>query len=204
MPSLLAGCPRSWQDNGMVRPFHFIGLVGQNEVFSFTRKERTMDKITRIGIDLGKRVFHVTALDATDEVVERKRFGRAELRAYLAKLPVPCEVALEACGSAHHWGRVAQGLGHTVRLMSPQFVLPYVKSNKNDVQRRRCDRRGGGPSLDAICGGQGGGFAASSAVASCAAVGGQGPHRARQPDSWICAGVWGGLAEGTECDAPAS
>ena len=53
----------------MVRPFHFIGLVGQNEVFPFTRKERTMDKITRIGIDLGKRVFHVTALDATDEVV---------------------------------------------------------------------------------------------------------------------------------------
>ena len=92
-----------------------------------------MDKITRKGIDLGKRVFHITALDASDEVVERKRLGRAGLRAYLAKLPVPCEVALEACGSAHHWGRVAQGLGHTVRLMSPQFVLPYVKSNKNDV-----------------------------------------------------------------------
>ena len=92
-----------------------------------------MDKITRIGIDLGKRVFHVTAVDASDRVVERKRFSRAGLRSYLARLPVPCEVALEACGSAHHWGRVAQGLGHTVRLMSPQFVLPYVKSNKNDV-----------------------------------------------------------------------
>ena len=92
-----------------------------------------MDKITRVGIDLGKRVFHVTAVDGSDRVVERKRLGRAGLRSYLAKLPVPCEVAMEACGSAHHWGRLAQGLGHTVRLMSPQFVLPYVKSNKNDV-----------------------------------------------------------------------
>ncbi len=78
-----------------------------------------MDKITRVGIDLGKRVFHVTAVDASDRVVERKRLGRAGLRSYLAKLPVPCEVALEACGSAHHWGRFAQGRGHTARLMSP-------------------------------------------------------------------------------------
>lgn len=92
-----------------------------------------MDKITRVGIDLGKRVFHVTAVDASGRVVERKRCGRVGLRSYLARLPVPCEVALEACGSAHHWGRYAQGLGHAVRLMSPQFVLPYVKSNKNDV-----------------------------------------------------------------------
>ena len=78
---------------------------------------------------------------ATDEVVERKRFG-PELRAYLAK---PGECA-GRCGSAQSRGRVAQGLGHTVRLMSPQFVLPYVKSNKNDVNR---PSRGGGPSLDA-------------------------------------------------------
>ena len=92
-----------------------------------------MDKITRVGIDLGKRVFHVTALNGADRVVERKRFGRAGLRAYLARLPIGCEVAMEACGSAHHWGRHAQGLGHAVRLMSPQFVAPYVKSNKNDV-----------------------------------------------------------------------
>ena len=92
-----------------------------------------MNKITRVGIDLGKRVFHLTAVDAADEVVERKRLSRVGLRAYLAKLPASCEVAMEACGSAHHWGRMAQGLGHTVRLMSPQFVLPYVKSNKNDV-----------------------------------------------------------------------
>ena len=92
-----------------------------------------MDKITRVGVDLGKRVFHVTAVDASGRVVQRKRFGRAGLRSYLAQLPVPCEVSLEACGSAHHWGRFAQGLGHAARLMSPQFVLPYVQSNKNDV-----------------------------------------------------------------------
>ena len=51
----------------------------------------------------------------------------------MAKLPVPCEVALEACGSAHYLGRYAHALGHTARLKSPQFVLPYVKSNKNDA-----------------------------------------------------------------------
>ena len=92
-----------------------------------------MDKITRVGIDLGKRVLHVTAVDAAGRIVERKRFGRVGLRSHLAKLPVPCEVALEACGSAHCWGRYAHALGHTARLMSPQFVLPYVKSNKNDA-----------------------------------------------------------------------
>ena len=92
-----------------------------------------MDNITRVGIDLGKRVLHVTAVDASGRIVHRKRFGRVGLRSYLAKLPVPCEVALEACGSAHYWGRYAHALGHTARLMSPQFVLPYVKSNKNDA-----------------------------------------------------------------------
>ena len=61
--------------------------------FHFAEKERTKDRITRVGIDLGKRVFHVTAVDACDRVVERKRLGRVRLRSYLAELP--CEVALD-------------------------------------------------------------------------------------------------------------
>ena len=92
-----------------------------------------MEKVTRVGIDLAKKVFHVTAVDAVGAIVERKRLRRAGLQSYLALLPEGCVVAMEACGSAHHWGRLAVRNGHRVRLMSPQFVVPYIKSNKNDV-----------------------------------------------------------------------
>ena len=92
-----------------------------------------MDEITLIGIDLAKRIFHVTARDAGGAVVERKRLRRAGLQSYLAQLPAGCAVAMEACGSAHHWGRLARRLGHRALLMSAQFVAPYVKSNKNDA-----------------------------------------------------------------------
>ena len=92
-----------------------------------------MDNVTRIGIDLGKRVFHVTAVDADGEVLERRRLRRAQLETYLARLPAGRVVAMESCGGAHHWARLAQRHGHRAQLMSPQFVKPYVKSNKNDV-----------------------------------------------------------------------
>ena len=92
-----------------------------------------MENVARVGIDLAKRVFHVTAVDAEGAVVERKRLRRAQLRSYLARLPRGCVVAMESCGGAHHWARLAQWHGHEARLLSPQFVKPYVKSNKNDV-----------------------------------------------------------------------
>ena len=92
-----------------------------------------MEKVTWVGIDLAKKVFHVTTVDETGAIVERKRLRRSGLQSYLALLPRGCEVAMEACGSAHHWGRLALRHGHRVRLMSPQFVVPYIKSNKNDV-----------------------------------------------------------------------
>ena len=92
-----------------------------------------MNDIRRVGIDLAKKVFHVTAVDERGGVVERRRLRRAGLQSYLARLPRGCVVAMEACGSAHHWGRLAGQHGHDVRLMSPQFVVPYVKSNKNDL-----------------------------------------------------------------------
>ena len=92
-----------------------------------------MEKVTRVGIDLAKKVFHLTAVDDTGAVVERKRVRRAGLQSYVARLPRGCIIAMEACGSAHHWARLAARHGHRVRLMSPQFVVPYIKSNKNDV-----------------------------------------------------------------------
>ena len=92
-----------------------------------------MENVARVGIDLGKQVFHVTAVDAAGEVVERRRFRRPGLQGYLSALPRGVVVAMESCGGAHHWARWLLRLGHRPLLLSPQFVKPYVKSNKNDV-----------------------------------------------------------------------
>jgi transposase len=88
--------------------------------------------ITTVGIDLAKNVFQVHGVDARGKVVLRKQFKRDQLARFFVNLP-PCLIGLEACASAHHWGRVLEGFGHTARLMAPQFVKPYVKANKNDV-----------------------------------------------------------------------
>ena len=92
-----------------------------------------MTDIKRVGIDLAKTVFHVTAVDEAGAVVARKRFRRAGLHSYLTLLPSGCLVAMEACGSAHHWARLALHLGHKVLMMSPHKVAPYTNANKNDV-----------------------------------------------------------------------
>ena len=91
-----------------------------------------MTNITRVGIDLAKKIFHVTAMDESGQMAERKRFRRAQLQSYLALLPPGCVVAMEACGNSHHWGRLAQCQGHRVMLMSPHKVAPYMHRNKND------------------------------------------------------------------------
>ena len=89
-------------------------------------------KITTVGIDLAKNVFQVHAVDERATVVLRKQVRRDQMTAFFANLP-PCVIGMEACGSAHHWARTLKSFGHDARLMSPQFVKPYVKSNKNDV-----------------------------------------------------------------------
>ncbi len=89
-------------------------------------------KITTIGVDLAKSVFQVHGVDERGKAVLRKQLRREQMAEFFAQLP-PCLVGMEACGSAHHWARVLQGQGHTVRLIAAQFVKPYVKSNKNDV-----------------------------------------------------------------------
>lgn len=89
-------------------------------------------KITTVGIDLAKNVFQVHGVDGRGTVVLRKQLRRDQVTAFFANLP-PCVIGMEACGSAHHWARTLRRLGHDARLISPQFVKPYVKSNKNDV-----------------------------------------------------------------------
>jgi len=87
--------------------------------------------IVILGIDLGKTVCSVAGLDAQGEVVLRKRLQRSRLESFLANRPA-CVVAMEACCGAHHVGRRAESLGHEVRLLSPAYVKPYIKAQKND------------------------------------------------------------------------
>ena len=88
-------------------------------------------KIVALGLDLAKRSIHAQGQDKRGQCQLDRKFTPDKLRAYLATLP-PCLIGLEACGRAHHWGRVLTDFGHDVRLIAPQFVKPFVKSNKND------------------------------------------------------------------------
>jgi transposase len=91
-----------------------------------------MNQVIRIGVDLSKRVFQVHGVDAAEQPVLRKTLRRGQMERFFAALP-PIQIGMEACGSAHHWARVLQGLGHEVRLLPPQYVKPYVKRGKNDA-----------------------------------------------------------------------
>lgn len=90
-----------------------------------------MSKINVIGLDLAKNLFQLHGIDANGEVVLRKQLRRAQMLHFFAKLP-PCLIGMEACGGAHYWSRELTRLGHSVRLIAPAFVKPYLKSNKND------------------------------------------------------------------------
>lgn len=96
------------------------------------RKHSSKSPVMVLGIDLAKRSFQLHGVDHRGEVVLRKQLNRSKLAAFMAQLPA-CTVGMEACGGAHHWSRVFKSYGHTVRMMAPQFVKPYVKSNKNDA-----------------------------------------------------------------------
>src|SRR3954470_19891648 len=87
--------------------------------------------IAVLGIDLGKNSCSLVGLDAGGRVVLRRRMRRETVLAFGAKLPA-CVVAMEACCGAHHMGRTLAAHGHTIRLMSPEYVRPYVKAQKND------------------------------------------------------------------------
>jgi transposase len=91
-----------------------------------------MQSVTTIGLDIAKSVFQVHGVDAHGNVVVRRQLKRGHVLGFFEKLP-PCLVGVEACASSHHWSRELQKLGHTVRLMPPAYVKPYVKRQKNDA-----------------------------------------------------------------------
>ena len=105
----------------------------QNEVVSDLRQRRpSVDQISRIGMDTSKHIFQLHGVNAAEEVVLRKKLRRKEMVTFFEKL-APTVIALEACGASHHWARLLQSLGHTVKLIPPQLVKPYVKRGKNDA-----------------------------------------------------------------------
>ncbi len=91
-------------------------------------------KLSRIGNDLAKNVFQLHGVDRHGKAVWKRRYKRDQwLKALLDQAEPDCEIGMEACGGAHHWARELQSRGYTVKLIAPQFVKPYVKSNKNDA-----------------------------------------------------------------------
>ena len=91
-----------------------------------------MTKITRIGMDTSKHIFQLHGVNAAEQVVLRKKLRRQAIVSFFAGL-APTEIGIEACGGSHQWARLLTGFGHTVKLMAPQFVKPYVKRGKNDA-----------------------------------------------------------------------
>ena len=88
--------------------------------------------VVTVGVDLAKNVFQVHAIGADGKVLVRRQLRRGEVLKFFSSLP-PCLVGMEACASAHHWGRELLALGHDVRLMPPAYVKPYVKRGKTDA-----------------------------------------------------------------------
>jgi transposase len=110
-----------------------------------------MNEVSTIGLDIAKQVFQVHGIDASGRVVLRRQLRRAEVAKFLAKLP-PCLVGLEACATAHYWGREIAALGHEVRLMPPTRVKPYVRwGKKNDaVDAQACCEAVSRPSMQFV------------------------------------------------------
>lgn len=91
-------------------------------------------KLIRVGVDLAKNVFQLHGVDRSEKTAWRRKLVRGDwIKALLDRIEPGCEIGMEACSGAHHWARVLQAKGFTVKLIAPQFVKPYVKSNKNDA-----------------------------------------------------------------------
>jgi transposase len=94
-----------------------------------------MNKLRRVGVDLAKNVFQLHGVDRSDKAVWHRRLKRDQwINVLLQKIEPGCEIGMEACSGAHHWARLLMQKGFTVKLIAPQFVKPYVKSNKNDAK----------------------------------------------------------------------
>jgi hypothetical protein len=95
-----------------------------------------MKQVVRIGLDIAKRWFQIHAVDASGKEVLNKKLPRDKVLVFLAGFPA-CEVALEACSTSHYWGREISKLGHNVRLISPNYVKPFLKRGKSDAHDAR-------------------------------------------------------------------
>src|SRR6201982_2263676 len=91
-----------------------------------------MQTVTTVGLDIAKSVFQIHGIDAAGNVIVRRKLKRRYVLPFFQKL-APCLIGIEACASSHHWSRQLRALGHTVRLMPPSYVKPYVKRQKNDA-----------------------------------------------------------------------
>jgi transposase len=100
------------------------------------KREETSMKITTVGLDLAKSVFHVVCFDEHSKEVKKRVLRRNQVRMFFAQLP-PCKVGMEACASSHYWGRELRALGHEVKLIPAQHVKPYLLGNKNDFNDAR-------------------------------------------------------------------
>src|SRR5579863_1622305 len=100
-------------------------------MLSFGRR-RAMPAASVVGLDTAKNVFQVHGVDCSGKITLRKRLRRGQLTDFFANLPA-CVVGLEATQGAHHWARILETFGHTVRLVAPQFVKPYLQAQKNDA-----------------------------------------------------------------------
>ncbi len=89
--------------------------------------------VSMTGLDIAKSVFQVHGEDSSGKIVLQKRLKRSQMEEFFARLP-PTLIGIEACGSAHHWGRTLRALGHDVRLIPAAYVTPFVKRNKNDAR----------------------------------------------------------------------
>ena len=127
-------------DNGMDRPCSNRVNGNAAEAQLIRERERAMtdiamhnDRIATIGMDLGKRSFHLIGMDARGKVIMRQQLSRGRFERHMANLQ-PCLVGVEACAGAHHIGRQLSAFGHNVRLIPAQYVKPFRKGQKNDYR----------------------------------------------------------------------
>jgi transposase len=109
-----------------------IDCARLRSVADLRQRRPSVDHVSRIGMDTSKHIFQLHGVNAAEAPVLRKKLRRKEMVAFFEKLP-PTAIAIEACGASHHWARLLQSCGHTVKLIPPQLAKPYVKRSKNDA-----------------------------------------------------------------------